>query len=249
MKIVRDMLANAADYTFVFVGAIDPETFVPLMEQYIATLPANAKKLSNKIATNPAFEMATGSATDIYTTKMQTPQTWAFVGVDGNMPYTAKNKALASIAAQILSKRLLDKIREEMGATYSIGAQGMMTRTGAVNTVFQIAFPMKPEMKDQALEEIHNIIMSMENNVTAEELKPVIEYSIKQAGEDMKENSDWAGSITATEINGVQTFLNTVETLESITVEDVKAYMTALLKQNNYRVILLNPEGLTEVAE
>ena len=108
---------------------------------------------------------------------------------------------------------------------------------------------MKPEMKDQALEEIHNIIMSMENNVTAEELKPVIEYSIKQAGEDMKENSDWAGSITATEINGVQTFLNTVETLESITVEDVKAYMTALLKQNNYRVILLNPEGLTEVAE
>ena len=249
VKIVRDMLANAADYTFVFVGAIDPETFVPLMEQYIATLPANAKKLSNKIATNPAFEMATGSATDIYTTKMQTPQTWAFVGVDGNMPYTAKNKALASIAAQILSKRLLDKIREEMGATYSIGAQGMMTRTGAVNTVFQIAFPMKPEMKDQALEEIHNIIMSMENNVTAEELKPVIEYSIKQAGEDMMENSDWAGSITATEINGVQTFLNTVETLESITVEDVKAYMTALLKQNNYRVILLNPEGLTEVAE
>ena len=89
----------------------------------------------------------------------------------------------------------------------------------------------------------------MKDNVTEDELKPVIEYSVKQAGEDLKENSDWAGSITATQINGVQTFVNTVETLESITLADVKAFMADILKQNNYRVILLNPEGVEEAAK
>lgn len=249
VKIVREMTANAADYTFVFVGAIDPATFVPLMEQYIATLPANAKKSSGEITLNPDFEMVKGSGTDVFTTKMQTPQTYAFIGLNGTMPYTAKNKALASVSAQILSKRLLNKIREEMGATYSIGASGSMTRAGGANVMFQIAFPMKPEMREEALQAISDIIESMKDNVTEDELKPVIEYSVKQAGEDLKENSDWAGSITATQINGVQTFVNTVETLESITLADVKAFMADILKQNNYRVILLNPEGVEEAAK
>ena len=62
----------------------------------------------------------------------------------GKTPYTAENKVLASIAGQILSKRLLDKVREEMGATYSIGAGSMLTRTGDVNTIIQVPFPMKP---------------------------------------------------------------------------------------------------------
>lgn len=249
VKIVREMLSNAADYTFVFVGAVDPATFVPLMEQYIATLPADAKKLSKEIAANADFELVTGSGTDVFSTKMQTPQTYAFIGFGGTMPYTAKNKALASVSAQIISKRLLNKIREEMGATYSLGANGALSRSGLSNVTFQIAFPMKPEMRDQVLEEIYNIIESMKENVTEDELKPVIEYCVKQAGEDLKENSDWAGSIAATQINGVQTFVNTIETYNSITLADVKAFMTDLLKQNNYRVVLLNPEGMEEVAE
>lgn len=249
VKIVRDMLVNAADYTFVFVGAIDTDTFIPLMEQYIATLPADAKKLSKEIVANPDFEVALGSATDVFTTKMKTPQTYCFIGFGGKLPYTAKNKALASVSAQILSKRLLDKIREEMGATYSLGAQGSMSRIGNANVNFQIAFPMKPEMRDQAVAAIADMIEAMKENVTEDELKPVIEYSIKQAGEDFKENNDWAGAIAATSLNGVQTFVNTVDTLNSITVDDVKAFMAELLRQNNYRVFLLNPEGLTEVAE
>lgn len=249
VKIMRDMLVNAADYTFVFTGAIDTETFVPLMEQYIATLPADAKKLSKEIATNPAFDIATGNAENVYTTKMQTPQTYAFIAVDGNLPYTAKNKLLTSITAQILTKRLLNKIREEMGATYSIGAQGVMSRVGTVNTMFQIGFPMKPEMRAEALAAIKDIITSMQENVTEDELKPAVEFAVKQAGEDLKENGDWAGAIAATQINGVPTFLETIDTLNTITTADVKAFMTELLKQNNYRVVLLNPEGMEEVAE
>ena len=239
--IVRDMLANAADFTFVFTGNIDTATFIPMLEQYIATLPANAKKATRNYSADPDFEIALGNESSIFTTPMQTPQAWIAIAFSANMPYTAKNKALASIASQILSKELLNKVREEMGATYSIGCYGSMGRTGNNNTAFQIVFPMKPEMEKEALAAIKEIIEATAKKVTPEQLNPVKEYMVKSALEGLEENDDWAGAISATTINGVQTFTNSVETINAITPADVEAYLTAVIAQDNYRTIILNP--------
>lgn len=249
VSIVRNMMANAADYTFVFVGNIDATTFIPLMEQYIATLPADVKKATTTVTPNPAYEVKAVTATDVYTTAMQTPQTYAFISYSADIPYTVKNKLLSTISAQILSKRLIDKIREEMGATYSLQAVGNMQRVGGVNTIIQTAFPMKPEMREQVVEVIKDLTESMRENVTEAELKPVLEYMVKTANESLKENDDWAGAISATGLNGVETFTKTLEALNSITVADVKAYMTELIAKASYHVILLNPEeGVVEAA-
>ena len=243
VKAVRAMLQNAADYTFVFTGSIDETTFVPLMEQYIATLPTDTKNLVKDVIANPAFEVKAGTGTDRYTSKMETPQTYAFVGFFAEMPYTAKNRLLASVSAQILSKRLLNKVREEMGATYSISASGQMSRLGKLNTTFQTAFPMKPEMKDEVLAAIKELTTTMKENVTEAELKPVVEFMVKQTGEDLKDNSSWAGAMAASTLNGVTTFINNNEILGAITVTDVQKFISDVLAQNNYRVIVLDPDG------
>ena len=243
VKAVRAMLQNAADYTFVFTGSIDEATFVPLMEQYIATLPTDTKNLVKEVIANPAFEVKAGTGTDRYTSKMETPQTYAFVGFFAEMPYTAKNRLLASVSAQILSKRLLNKVREEMGATYSISASGQMSRLGKLNTTFQTAFPMKPEMKDEVLAAIKELTTTMKENVTEAELKPVVEFMVKQTGEDLKDNSSWAGAMAASTLNGVTTFINNNEILGTITVTDVQKFISDVLAQNNYRVIVLDPDG------
>ena len=242
IAIAKAMTSNAADYTFAFVGAIDPETFVPLMEQYLGTLPADAATASRSFTNDAAFEVKPGTANDSFTTKMENPQTWVFITVNGKMPYNQKNKLLSSVSAQILSKRLLNKVREEMGATYSLSAMGDMDRTNVNNVMFQIPFPMKPEMKEEVLAVIKDMVNDMAANVSDEELKPVVEFMLKEYTEDIKENNEWAGSITATELNGQQIFLNRDKALESITTEDVKNFMNELLKQGNYRVITLDPE-------
>ena len=239
-KIAKEMLANAADYTFVFVGNIDMDTFRPLVEQYIATLPANAKKATNKVTYQQALEPATGSATDKYTTKMQTPQTWVFLGIQGNLPYSAKNRTMASMAGQILSQRLLSKVREEMGAVYSIGMSGSMSRQGLNNVMLQTAFPMKPELRDETLAVIHDIIYNLAENCDESELAPVKEFMVKEAKHNEEENSSWAGTISATKLNGVDVFNNSVETINSVTTDDIKKFMKQLLNQNNYYVVTLD---------
>ncbi len=242
--LIHNMTANAAEYTFVFVGNIDMDTFRPLVEQYIATLPANASAVDSAIVVNPTLEIKGGKGVDTFTTKMETPQTYVFFGITGNMDYDAKTRAIASIAGQILSKRLLDTVREEMGAVYSIGAQGSMGRTPGTNVVLQSAFPMKPELKQEVLDFIESEINSMQNNITAEELNKIIEFMVKNAIEDKEQNSAWLSAITATTINGVDVFNNNVAVLQSITTGDIQKFMADLLAQGNYRVVVLDPENM-----
>lgn len=242
-KIVKDATANAADYTFYFVGNFDPAQLQTLCEQYIATLPGDAAKAQTKLPEfNPALGLQKGDKLTKFTAPMQTPQTFAAVVEFAKMPYTAKNALLASIAGQILTQRLLTTVREDMGAVYSISAQGIMSRTGIENAVMQSAFPMKPEMQDQVLEVIAKEFANMESNVKTEELNKVVEYMVKDATENLEKNNSWINGMSGAAINGVDTFNGKVDLLKTLTVADVQNYVKELNAQGNYRVILLNPE-------
>lgn len=241
--VVRDAMANAADYTFYFVGDIDIEALKPLLEQYVATLPADGKTVTEEFTINPQFLPNGGTKTDTFTTKMETPQTWVFIALMGDMPYTTENKLLASISAQVLSKRLLNKVREEMGAVYSIGANASMSRIPGMNTMIQTGFPMKPEVRDEVLTVIRQMFEEMQSNVREDEIKPVVEFMLKEYKEGLERNRTWLGAMTATSVNGVNTFFDTEKTLASITPEKVQNFMKALIAQGNYRTVVLNPEN------
>lgn len=239
VAIVRDMLDDAADFTFVFVGNIDLDTFKPFMEQYIATLPVGGSNV--KYTPNQAFEAAKGSKNVTESMAMTTPQTWAYYYLGGNMPYTSANRVMTSMASQILSKRLLDKIREEMGATYSVGAMGEMTRLGENNTVFQIPFPMKPEMREDVLAAIDTMLKEMGENITPEELNPIKEFMVKTATSNLEENEAWLSAIGGNARNGVDTFNGQAEVINSITPADVMKFWNDVMAQGNRTLILLNP--------
>ena len=242
LEIARKMTANAADYTFYFVGNIDLATFVPLMEQYIATLPANAAKATKAPKYLESLGIKGGNKEEAFTAPMQTPQTFVAILDYGKMPYTAKNRALASVAGQILTNRLLSTVREDMGAVYSIGASGSMTRVVAKdNVILQTSFPMKPEMKREVLDFIAKEFKAMESNVTPEELAKVVEFSIKSHNEALEQNSPYLNAMTGEALNGVDTFHGAEALFKSLTPADIQAFMKALNKQGNYRVVTLDP--------
>ena len=64
----------------------------------------------------------------------------------------------------------------------------------------------------------------------------------KNAVSDREKNEAWSGSIAATALNGVDVFNGRDEAIGAITTKDVQNFMRALLDQNNYRVIVLDPE-------
>jgi zinc protease len=238
--IAKQLYANPADFTFTFVGDIDLNTFIPLVDQYIGSLTA-PRIAGISYAPKADWEITKGSATDQDKMEMQTPQTYVAVVASASVPYTYKNRALSSIAGQILTKRLLAKIREEMGAVYSISAQGSMTRLGTQNTTIISNFPMKPEMKDVVLSEIHGMVYDMTSNVSDDELNPVKEFMVKTVNENLEKNEGWLYAIAGASLNGVDNLNGAIDTLNGITTADVKAFMKQVLDQNNYRVYVLEP--------
>jgi zinc protease len=238
--IAKQLYANPADFTFTFVGDIDLNTFIPLVDQYIGSLTA-PRIAGISYAPKADWEVTKGSATDQDKMEMQTPQTYVAVVASASVPYTYKNRALSSIAGQILTKRLLAKIREEMGAVYSISAQGSMTRLGTQNTTIISNFPMKPEMKDVVLSEIHGMVYDMTSNVSDDELNPVKEFMVKTVNENLEKNEGWLYAIAGASLNGVDNLNGAIDTLNGITTADVKAFMKQVLDQNNYRVYVLEP--------
>ena len=242
-KIVKDMTANAADYTFFFVGNVDMDELKTLCEQYIATLPGDPATASKAPVIDGSLGVQKGDKVTTFTAPMQTPQTFAAVIEFAELPYTAKDRALANIAGQVMTERLLKKVREDMGAVYSIWASGVMSRQSKNNTILQSVFPMKPEMKEQVLDIIAAEFKNMESDVTAEELAKVVEFEVKDAIESKEKNDAWLGTMAATALNGVDVFNGNVELLQSLTPADVQDFMKRMNAAGTYRVIILDPEA------
>lgn len=240
LALVRHMFANPGDFTFVFTGDFDATQLMALTDKYIGSL--SAPRIAGiPYVVKPAFDFTTGADTVKDKMAMAEPQVWCSITMSANMPYTAKGRIAASMAGQILSNRLLKKIREEMGATYSIGAVTSMSRVGDQNVTLRIPFPMNPQSKDQVLAEIDKMVNGMASDIKDEEFAPAQEYMVKNAIESKEKNDDIAGAITATTLNGVDTFNNAVDDIKAVTIADVRDIMKALIKANNYRVYLLEP--------
>ncbi|MDE5923357.1 MAG: insulinase family protein, partial [Muribaculum sp.] len=243
LEIVKDALSNAGEYTFYFVGSFEFDSLKPLVEQYIASLPGKAVE-RNQVVFDPSLGVTKGAGTEIVKQAMETPTTYAAVLLTGNVPYTSKEQKLASIAGQILSARLIKLVREELGAVYSIWANGNLGRLSDPNASLQSVFPMKPEMRDQVLGIIAAQIEDMTEpaNITAEELAKVKEFMLKNAEESLKKNDALLGAMQGYQLVPVDTYLDASNTINSITAADVAEYMKALSDQNNYRVFLMEPE-------
>ncbi len=242
LDIMHKMTANAADYTFFFVGSIDDKTFQPLVEQYIATLPGDAATASKAPVYPEALAIKEGEKTFSTTTPMQTPQVYVLAMEYANVPYTAEERAAATVAGQILSQRILDKVREEWGASYSPGATASMQRvSNKYNSQALAQFPMKPEMKAQVLDYLAQEFKDMATNVTPAEVGKVTEFMIKMAKEQKEKNEGWMNGMAGEALNGVDIFTESEAIYGKLTPADVQNFMKKLNDSNTYRVILLEP--------
>lgn len=241
LSIIREQLANAAEFTFVFSGNFDESELKALVEQYIATLPS-VKGKKQELKHNPAVEIKSGNEEKEFFLKMEVPQGSAAVIISGKMPYSFKNRLMASMSAQIISARLLSEVREKEGAVYSIYTQGSQDRLSEVSVVYQTIFQVKPEKKDRALEIIRSEFEKLAKETPVEELDKVKEFMVKQITGDEQTNSYWCSMMAGNELLPSEVCVKAEQVIQSITPKEISGYVNEVMKQNNYRVLVMMPE-------
>lgn len=239
LQIAKERTANAADFTFTIVGNFDEAAIRPLIEQYIASLPANGTKENWK----PVFTYNKGNTVNKFLRKMETPKANAYMyWYNNKTPYSLENSIMADAAGQILSMIYLQKIREDAGAAYSAGAVGNARLGGDVPFTYIIGVcPMKPEMSDMALGIMNDELVKMGKTVDAAMLNKAKELMLKRADEDAKTNNYWINVINNYNEYGVDQMTGYKNIVSSLTPEKVAKFVKNIILGggNSIKVIML----------
>jgi len=243
LEIAKERTANAADFTFYFVGSFDEATIKPLIEQYIASLPAQKGKTEDfkDVTSYPQ-----NTVVNEFSRKMETPQATTMVMWHGNnAPYSMENSIMADITGQILDNVLLKKIREDEGAAYSPNGYAYINFIG--NKVFTQAVAscsLKPEKKDLVLDIIRNSISDIANgSIEGDALTKIKEKMLKDYDTNAKSNSHWVNILNMYVAKNIDTQTGYKDVVNKLTAADISKFVKdALLKSGNRIEVTMLPE-------
>ena len=240
LEMARQMTANAAAYTVTIIGNFDEAAIRPLLEQYIASLPAQKKVVKGKRVDTDAKGVVVNS----FKRKMETPKAMAIMlWSSEDIPYTLENRIKADMAGQVLSMIYLKKIREDAGAAYSVGAQGSLSRNDFKTECGLMAYcPMKPEMGDVATTILRDEVPELAKTCDAEMLAKVKEYMLKSFDDRTKTNGYWSGIIGNYREYGIDLHTQYKQTVQQQTPEAIQAFIAELLKAGNRVEVVMMPE-------
>ena len=157
--------ADASHFTFVFVGSFTPESIKPLIETYIASLPAtHTEETWRDIGVAPPRGV-------IKKTVEQgiAPKSEVSIVFTGPFVYDDANKLALHTVTLVLQSRLSEAIREQLGGTYSITVNSDTSRAPKPEYRVRIDWTCDPartsSLVDRVMEEVafvRNTLLSPE---------------------------------------------------------------------------------------
>jgi zinc protease len=237
----QERFANAGDFNFYFVGNIDEAQLRDFAETYIASLPGNGKK---EVYQTYEFRPKTGAHEFIYK-KGSEPKSQVNLIFNGEAEYNEEEARALRALGEILSIKLIEKLREEEGGVYGAGARGSMSKIPYGRFNFSISFPCAPEnaekLADASIAELQKII---DNGPTETDLDKVKKAQLLSRKEQLEQNRFWMSAIRGADYN--KSDLNNVVTYEqninAITTDDIQAVAKKYLNDGYIKAILLPEE-------
>ena len=241
MQIAKERFSNAADFTFLFTGAIDEETMLPLIAQYIGSLPAQGKK---EKAREVGLDFTKGLNDKVFAKEMEVPMAIVIYLESGKGKYNLKNDLTIDIAHQILDIIYTEEIREKEGGTYGVSTDGGFNmRPKEKDAYLQIVYQTSPESYERLNTRIEELLADFaQHGPSATNLQKVKDYLHKTYQENLRNNNYWSRVMYTMKNEGVDEVTDYEKVLDSITADDVRKAIADILKQGNQTRVIMYGE-------
>ena len=241
VEIAKERTANAANYTFTFVGNFDEAVIRPLIEQYIASLPAKKGVKSNWVNN---MDMPKGEVISHFTKKMESPKEYEIVIWHNNeLPHTLENEVKAEMLGQCLGRIYLQKIREDAGAAYSTDAMGQTGMAGdKPQTLILAVCPVNPEFEEMALNIMNEEMKTACTTIDATALTEAAEQMLKDYATNAKENWFWMSAIQDYLTHGYDGVTGYEQIVKAQTPATIAEFARQLTSAGNRIEIVMGPE-------
>ncbi|MFO0747827.1 MAG: insulinase family protein [Myxococcota bacterium] len=235
----QDRFGDASDFTFVFVGALDLAKLKPLVETYLASLPAAGRKESE---IDPGVHLPPGRVEKTWHLG-QEPKASVQLTFHGDETWSRDKERDMYILSQVLDLRLHQTLREDMSGTYNVSAGGAVTRRPRQERVLTIHFGCAPENVDKLLAATMTELKALaEKGPTADELEKVRQEFVRGREADLRQNSFWLSWLALNDRFGDDPtrILDPSGVLARMTIEHVKEAAARNLDASGlYQAILL----------
>jgi len=243
LEIYRKRFANPADFTFVFVGQINPEDpqTKELILQWLGGMKGKGRKerfvdwkVRQPEGDNKLYfrrEMTTRTATNrieyaLYET-----------------PYSLPMRLNLQMAARVLDTRYLESVREREGGSYGVGVGGGMKRVPVNEQYLIIQFDTDPEKQERIMQVINEEIETiLRDGPLASDVDKEKASLLKDHEENLRDNEWWQTVIYRFCRDGENVVEHYVATVEGITQESVRKALQTIVRANNRIEVIMLPE-------
>ncbi len=247
-----ERLCREAPIEVSVVGDISLEKVRPLLTRYLGSLPERSRT-ADHLASLRHLDRPAGPLSRRMEVETMTPQAMAIAGFVGcDVRHVTDRRAL-EVCSNVLSSRLIKRIREELSLVYSIGAQNAPSDAYVDAGVFLAAAPCDPEKVETLVDEVRTIFNDFaEKGPTEEELANAKRQIAENLDNEMKEPGYWSGVLRALDLHGRALAEQKREksAFEKLTGEQVRDVFRAYNKpEQRFKVIAVPAQPETEAKE
>jgi len=241
MTIYKDRFADAGDFTFVFVGNLDLERLKSLVETYLGSLPTHGRKETWR---DVNVFLPPGVKTKIVQRGTE-PKSFVLVTFHGSERWSRDTENDIRTLGDVLSIRLREVLREEMGGVYGVFVNGEISRRPRQEFTFNVFFGCSPDNIEKLERAFFDEAKAIQTNgIGSDYLAKVKEQRRRTHETDLKDNAFWERELARSYTFGDDPRLITdiSPMLERITSDRVRAAARKYLPQKQYVLGVLKPE-------
>jgi zinc protease len=234
--------ANAADFTYFFVGAFTVDEITPLLEKWLASLPSTGKRTSAARDVGVKFPSKIEKE-EVRKGREPASQTVLSFFADPGFDEYEMHRARA--ATSVLNIRLREILREELGGTYGVSVGFANSPPLKGYGAMQVQFGSSPENVDKlvaaTLKEIERLKVE---GPSLDDVNKVKELERRDLETNAKQNSYWMGSMQTVYMYGWDpaNIARRSERTERLNQENIKQMFQKYFPMDRYTLVTLKPE-------
>jgi zinc protease len=238
----EERFANAADFTFFFVGAFTEAQLTPLLTRYVASLPSTGAPTARMGEVRLQFPMGVTRET---VRKGQEPKASTVMSFFADPGLDELEIHRANAAATLVEMKLRDILREELGGTYSVSVDFSSTQPQPGYGTTTVQFGSAPENVEKLVSSVLAELDRLRRDGPAvDDVQKIKETEKRDLETAMRQNGYWLSSLQTLHLYGWDPtrILHRVERAESLTVDNIHDAIRKYFPADRYTVVTLLPE-------
>lgn len=240
-NIYKERFEDASDFTFFFVGNFETENLIPLLAQYLGSLPSTNSQETWK---DVGVDYPKGQINkDVY--KGKEPKSNVVLEFNGDFEWSQEERYKLSSMMQVLNIMLRESMREDKGGVYGVNAGASSSKNPKEEYSVRISFTCSPENVDDLISTALKDMKDLQDNGPSEEnMVKIKEIQRKDQEENLRKNGYWMTYLFQSHLYDLDLmrFQKYADRTNTLSAEDIQEAAKKYLKTDNFVKAVLYPE-------